>query len=200
MKSPPGLNSMKWGNAIALSSLSCRLQAYKNVLALVSPSKTALKINKSVTVIIPMSYAISDPYLSRVSHFGSFEARSTRCLKQLIIAHRIGAILYTNHPFENGAETEEELASKWNEIQHVLDGAELKEFGDSTSLEMRSIVSSAYVVNDPELSSSSAVEVSEVASWRAVSGTIHSPGPGAAAVQLQTWLDFACGGWPNSFG
>ena len=184
------------GEQVALSSLTCRLQAYKNVLALICPSKIPNKLIHGVSGV-PISFAVSDPYLSRVSKFGLLEAYSIRCLKNLTVNNRAGAILLTNHPDDHTAET---LESRWSSIKLMLETAELAEFGTSASPDLRHILLSQYIANGQPISSSSAVEIAEVDGWRAVRGSASAPGAGAAAVQLQAWIDHACGGWANSFG
>ena len=46
----------------------------------------------------------------------------------------------------------------------------------------------------------SAVEEHELEAWAAELGAAATPQGGAAALQLQAFLDSECGGWANSFG
>jgi hypothetical protein len=183
-----------WGKITPLSSLPCRLQAYRNVIALISPAKSVKFVLQGRSGV-PISFAVSDPYLSRVSNFGLLQARSTKDLEDLVISHRVGAILFTLHPDENSSNNLEMLSERWVSLRGTLDGG-----GLYLPSSMDTMPSAACIVTDQISAESSAVDPSESESWRANAGTVAEPGPGAAAVQLQAWLDHTCGGWPNSFG
>jgi hypothetical protein len=183
-----------WGKVTPISSLTCRLQAYRNVIALISPTKSLNSSMKGRSGI-PISYAVSDPYLSRVSNFGILQAHSTMDLEELIASHRGGALLFTLHPDDNSSNNLEMLSTRWVSLRGTLDRA-----GVLSPSPMDSMPSAACVVTEKFNSESSAVDPSESDSWRANAGSVAEPGPGAAAVQLQAWLDHVCGGWPNSFG
>ncbi len=183
-----------WGKITPISSLTCRLQAYRNVIALISPTKPLQGVMKSRSGI-PISFAVSDPYLSRVSNFGILHAHSTKDLEDLVTSHRVGAILFTLHPDEDYSNNLDILSTRWVSLRATLDTA-----GLLSPSSMDAMPSAACVVTHQLSCASSAVDPSESDSWRANVGSIAEPGPGAAAVQLQAWLDHMCGGWPNSFG
>ena len=183
-----------WGKITPISSLTCRLPAYRNVIALISPTKSlqgAIQCRSG----IPISYAVSDPYLSRVSNFGILHAHSTKDLEDLVTSHRVGAILFTFHPDENNSNNLEMLSTRWVSLRGTLDRA-----GVVSPSSMDAMPSAACGITVPLDCESSAVDPAESDSWRANAGSVAEPGPGAAAVQLQAWLDDVCGGWPNSFG
>jgi hypothetical protein len=183
-----------WGKLAPISSLTCRLPAYRNIIALICP-QTPLTNEMLGRSGVPISYAISDPYLSRVSKFGILQARSTKDLEELVKANRVGAILFTSHSDENNTNHLENLSTRWVSLRVKLDTA-----GVCSPSSMETMPSAACVVTEQFNSESSAVDPSESDSWRATAGSAAEPGPSAAAVQLQAWLDHTCGGWPNSFG
>lgn len=181
------------------SNIACRLKAYKNVLALIAPLKIPTQLCNDSTRM-HVSFAISDPYLSRVSKFGLAEAISSKSLFDLILTERVGAILVTNHPHQNGPATEEQLRENWTSLLQDLNFSEFGKKKCGHASKGDALLLAPYVNTEQSAYESSAVELAEIDSWRALSGSPTAPGKGAAAVQLQGWLDQTCGGWPNSFG
>jgi hypothetical protein len=181
---------------VSASNLPCRLQAYKNVLAFVMPLAIPDQLIKGKAGI-HLSFAVSDPYLSRVSNFGRLEVKSTTCMLELLYKNRVGAILVTNHPSSNNVVTENLLLENWTKLRRLLQYTHDSTYHPST---IDDLLLAPHISTDRPTSESSAVEADEVDNWRALCGCPNSPGPAAAAVQLQGWLDDSCGGWPNSFG
>mmetsp|Transcript_28188 Transcript_28188/g.43974 ORF Transcript_28188/g.43974 Transcript_28188/m.43974 type:complete len:193 (+) Transcript_28188:462-1040(+) len=192
---------MMWRKLVSASTLANRLPAYKNVLALVPEAALLSQATRPGSCrdlggrSLSFSFAVSDPYLSSVAKAGILSIRDSSEIARLINGTRTGALILSCHPLDHTIDGTDDLSQRWNSAQRFLQYdcevmcAEAACFG---------ITASEKLQWKPPISS--AVERDDVQDWWEDVGGVQNPSGGAAALQLQAWLDDVQGGWPNSFG